>query len=132
MGGSYLLDETYSIDMSLTKFLERMCDNNSALSSNFSFPTYHRPLLDLLGSKLITAPMERSKRVRAVSGDASTISKCESVCHGWLKEDCDDEERFFLHSAAKLSSVHPSIVSRNRKVQHKVLTQLDYKESFIM
>ena len=126
MGRECLSDETYRSDVGLTKFLERICDNNSALSSNFSFPTYHRPLLDLLGSKLLIAPVERTKRIRTASGDANTMSRYESAGHGSPNEDCDGEKRFFLHSAAKISTVHPSIVSRNRKVQHKVFFWMNY------
>lgn len=110
--------------MSVCKYIEKLHKNNSLLASTFSSGPFHRPLIDLLSTEQMyrsdSGNLERAqgRRPRTSSGDmnAQVVEPFK-----YSMADIDDEKRYLFHDIKNLSSFRPAVLSRNRKLQHKVI-----------
>ena len=108
-----MLDETHSVvDRSVSKRMAQLCDNNQVLSSDFSYATFHRPLIDLLSNKQrvsgsASPPMDRGisgagagKRPRSASGQSGDGTQSGEDMHilslGYGEDDPGTEVRTLL------------------------------------
>ena len=120
LGVDDLLDEAGCVDASMRDRVDRLCRNNSYLSSNYRLATFQRPLIDRLSEKLsinstIKMPMYSSS-AHSKDNAVSSTNYRQTTING------DGERRYFLKEK-KMASLRPSIISKLRKLQQKVSAQ---------